>query len=105
VEETLTVKRVTRANEPVPVRAGAGAGRVCRFSRLYHLRFVAREPVLTGIPPQCRFWRFRASLHLGIAKQLLGVQRQVRECVWLAAHVGLTTATLVLLGHKKNILV
>jgi hypothetical protein len=43
---------------------------------MYHLRFVAREPMLTGIlkvlrlPPQCTFWRSLASLHLGIAKQL-----------------------------------
>jgi hypothetical protein len=70
------------------------------FSRLYHLRFVAREPMLTGIlkvlrlPPQCTFWRFLASLHGGIAPQLLSVQRQMRERVWQAAHVGLTTATL-----------
>jgi hypothetical protein len=70
------------------------------FSRLYHLRFVAREPMLTGIlqvlrlPPQCTFWRFLASLHLGIAKQLLTVQRRRRERVWRAAHVGLSTVTL-----------
>ena len=47
------------------------------FSRLHHLRFLKREPMLTGIlqvlrlPPQCTFWRFLASLHLGIARQLL----------------------------------
>jgi hypothetical protein len=40
--------------------------------------------MLTGIvkvlrlPPQCTFWRFLASLHLGIAQQLLGVQRRMR---------------------------
>jgi len=55
---------------------------------------------LTGIlkvlrlPPQCTFWRFLASLHLGIAQQLLSVQRQMRERVWQAAHVGLTAVTL-----------
>ena len=63
------------------------------FSRLHHLRFVTRGPMLTGIlkvlrlPPLCTFWRFLASLHLGI-KQLLSVQRQMRERVWQAAHVG-----------------
>src|SRR5215467_10737306 len=70
------------------------------FSRLYQLRFVAREPMLTGIlkvlklPPQCTFWRFLPSLHLGIARQLLTVQRQMRERVWQAAHIGLTAVTL-----------
>jgi hypothetical protein len=70
------------------------------FSRLYHLRFVARDPMLTGIvkvlrlPPQCTFWRFLASLHVGIAKQLLTMQRHMRERVWQAAHVGLRAVTL-----------
>ena len=54
------------------------------FSRLHHLRFLEREPMLTGIlkvlrlPPQCTFWRFLASLHLGVAGQLLEVQRRMR---------------------------
>ena len=46
------------------------------------------------LPPQCTFWRFLASLHLGVARQLLEVQRRMRERVWQAAHVGLTTVTL-----------
>ena len=56
--------------------------------------------MLTGIlkvlrlPPQCTFWRFLASLHLGIALQLLEVQRRMRERVWEAAHVKLATVTL-----------
>jgi hypothetical protein len=51
--------------------------------------------MLTGIlkvlrlPPQCTFWRFLASLHLGIARQLLEVQRRMRERAWEAAHVQL----------------
>jgi hypothetical protein len=38
------------------------------FSRLNHLRFLAQDPMLTGIlqvgklPPQCTFWRFLTSL-------------------------------------------
>jgi Transposase DDE domain group 1 len=70
------------------------------FSRLYHLLFVSQEPMLTGVlkvlklPPQCTFWRFLASLHLGIAKQLLSVQRQMRQRVWQAAHIGSTAVTL-----------
>ncbi len=70
------------------------------FSRLYHLRFLQREPMLTGIlkvlrlPPQCTFWRFLASLHLGVARQLLEVQRRMRQRVWEAAHVQLAAVTL-----------
>src|SRR2546428_3366733 len=71
-----------------------------RFSRLHHLRFLEREPMLTGIlkvlrlPPQCTFWRFLASLHQSVAEQLLAVQRQMRQRVWEAANVALTAATL-----------
>src|SRR5215469_8770736 len=85
------------------------------FSRSHHLRFLHREPMLTGIlkvlrlPPQCTFWRFLASLHLGIARQLLEVQRQMRERVWEAAHVELASVTLdtdttvhTLFGHQMG---
>jgi len=70
------------------------------FSRLSHLRFVAQDPMLTGVlqvselPPQCTFWRFLASLHLQVAKQLLTVQRILRQRVWEAANVQLDTVTL-----------
>ena len=70
------------------------------FSRLNHLRFVAHDAMLTGIlkvwelPPQCTFWRFLASLHLGVARQLLQVQQRMRERVWEAANVRLTSITL-----------
>jgi hypothetical protein len=100
VEETLTVKRLTRAMSMYQFVLAMVLAAYVGFSRLHHLRFVAREPMLTGIlkvlrlPPQCTFWRFLASLHLGVAKQLLSVQRQMRERVWQAAHVGLTAVTL-----------
>src|ERR1041385_537642 len=70
------------------------------FSRLNHLRFVEREPMLTGIlkvlrvPPQCTFWRFLASLHLSVASQLLRVQKVLRQRVWQGAPVDLKTITL-----------
>src|ERR1700682_149967 len=70
------------------------------FSRLNHLRFVAHDAMLTGIlkvselPPQCTFWRFLASLHLGVARQLLQLQQKMRERVWEAANVRLTSITL-----------
>src|SRR5437763_9543738 len=50
------------------------------------------EPMLLGIlkvlrlPPQCTYWRFLASLPLDTARQLLQVQREMRERVWLAAN-------------------
>jgi hypothetical protein len=85
------------------------------FSRLNHLRFVEREPMLTGIlkvlrmPPQCTFWRFLASLHLSVAGQLLRVQKVLRQRVWQAAHVDLKTITLdtdttvnTLFGHQMG---
>ena len=100
VEETLTVKRITRAMPMYQFVLAIVLAIYVGFSRLHHLRFVSREPMLTGIlkvlrlPPQCTFWRFLASLHLGVARQLLEVQRRMRERVWQAAHVGLTTVTL-----------
>jgi hypothetical protein len=100
IEETLTVKRLTRAMSMYQFVLAMVLAVYVGFSRLHHLRFVTREPMLTGIlkvlrlPPQCTFWRFLASLHLGVAKQLLRVQRQMRERVWQAAHVGLKAVTL-----------
>ena len=70
------------------------------FARLNHLRFLEREPMLTGIlkvlrlPPQSTFWRFLASLHLSVAGQMLKMQRVMRQRVWEAAHVQLKVVTL-----------
>ena len=100
VETTLTVKRVTRAMPMYQFIAAMVLAIYVGFSRLHHLRFLAREPMLTGIlkvlrlPPQCTFWRFLASLHAGVARQLLEVQRQMRQRVWEAAHVELAAVTL-----------
>jgi hypothetical protein len=100
VEETLTVKRKTKAMTMYQFVLGMILACYVGFSRLYQLRFLEREPMLTGIlavlrlPPQSTFWRFLASLHLGVAKQLLTVQRRMRERVWAAANVQLTEATL-----------
>jgi hypothetical protein len=100
VEETPTVKRITRAMPMYQFVLAMVLAVYVGFSRLHHLRFLEREPMLTGIlkvlrlPPQCTFWRFLASLHLGIALQLLDVQRRMRERVWQAAHVKLATVTL-----------
>ena len=88
VEETLTVKRITRAMPMYQFVLAMVLAVYVGFSRLHHPRFLEREPMLTGIlkvlrlPPQCTFWRFLASLHMGIALQRLEVQRRMRERVW-----------------------
>lgn len=100
VEEALTVKRITRSMSIYQFVLAMVMSFYVGFSRLHHLRFLEREPMLTGIlkvlrlPPQCTFWRFLASLHLGVARQLLEVQRRMRERVWEAAHVTLPFVTL-----------
>jgi len=77
VEGTLTVPRRTRAMSLYQFVLAMVLACYVGFSRLYHLRFLEREPMLTGIlqvcrlPPQCTFWRFLASLHLGVARQVL----------------------------------
>src|ERR1051325_360184 len=64
------------------------------------MKFRAGGPMLTGVlevselPVQSTFWRFLASLHLVVARQLLEVGRQMRQRVWQAAHVGLKEVTL-----------
>ena len=49
---------------------------------------------MSRLPGQSVFWRFLASLNLNLAGQLLQLQRILRERVWAAAHVGLTSITL-----------
>src|SRR6266567_7631875 len=96
VEETLKVKRQTRAMPAYQFILAMVLACYVGFSRLHHMRFLQREPMLTGIlgvsllPPQCTFWRFLASLHGSVAGQLLEVQRRMRERVWEAANVRLS---------------
>ena len=71
------------------------------FSRLHHLRFLAREPMLVGI---LKVLRVAAAVHVLAFSGLLAcdvsrssyceVQRQMRQRVWEAAHVKLTSVTL-----------
>ena len=87
VEETLKVKRQTRVMPAYQFILAMVLSCYVGFSRLHHLRFVQREPMLTGVlgvlrlPPQCTFWRFLASLHGSVAGQLLEVQRCLRQRV------------------------
>lgn len=100
VEETVTVKRLPRSMPAYQFILGMILACYVGFSRLNHVRFLEREPMLTGIlkilrlPGQSTFWRFLASLHLTAAAQLLKVQQVMRERVWAAANVQLTEVTL-----------
>ncbi len=100
VEETLSIKRLTRVMPVYQFVLAMVLALYVGFSRLHHLRFLEREPMLTGIlkvlrlPPQCTFWRFLASLHLSVAGQILRMQQILRQRVWEAAHVELKTITL-----------
>jgi hypothetical protein len=115
VEETIGVKRITRSMPMYQFLLAMILAVYVGFSRLNHLRFLDREPMLTGIlkvlrlPPQCTFWRFLASLHLSVAQKLLEVVRRMRQRVWEAAHVQLTAVTLdtdttvhTLFGHQMG---
>src|SRR5450759_408049 len=70
------------------------------FPRLNQLRFIARDPILTGIlkvtklPVQSTFWRFVNALHLNVARQILTIMRTMRERVWAAANVKLAAVTI-----------
>ncbi len=76
VEETLTIHRVTRAMPVYRFVQAMVLALYVGFSRLNHLRFLEREPMLTGIlkvlrlPPQCTFWRFLASLPKTVASMV-----------------------------------
>src|SRR2546426_3351365 len=75
VEETLTVKRATRAMPMYQFVLAMVLAVYVGFSRLHHLRFLQREPMLMGIlkvlrlPPQCTFWRVMAALPVNVARQ------------------------------------
>ena len=72
VEQTLTVNRLTRVMDLYQFVLAIVMGLYIGFSRLNQLRFIALDPLLTGIlhvaqlPPQSTLWRFLASLHLWV---------------------------------------
>ena len=100
VEQTLTSKRMPRAMALYRFVLGIVLGLYIGFPRLNQLRFIARDPVLTGIlqvsklPVQSTFWRFLAALHLNVALQILTVTGTMRERVWAAANVKLEVVTI-----------
>jgi hypothetical protein len=100
VEQTLTSKRIPRAMDLYRFVLGIVLGLYIGFPRLNQLRFIARDPILTGIlkvtklPVQSTFWRFVNALHLNVARQILTVMRILRERVWSAANVKLEIVTI-----------
>ena len=96
VKEMLTVNRIPRAMGVAKFFLTIILGIYVGFARLNQLQYIARDPLLTGVlgvakvPPQSTLWRFLASLHLVVSRQLLQLQRKLRERVWSAANVQLT---------------
>jgi hypothetical protein len=100
VEQTVTSKRIPRAMDLYRFVLGIVLGLYIGFSRLNQLRFIARDPILTGIlkvtklPVQSTFWRFVNALHCNVAWQMLMIMRTMRERVWQAANVKLEVVTI-----------
>src|SRR5437879_788439 len=100
LEATITSKRVTRVMGLYKFVLGIVLGFYVGFQRLNQLRFIARDPILTGIlgverlPPQSTLWRFLDGLYVHVAGQVLKIQQVFRQRVWDAANVKLTTVTL-----------
>src|SRR3989449_151505 len=72
LEATITSNRVTRVMSLYKFALGLVLGFYVGFQRLNQMRFIARDPILTGIlgvdrlPPQSTLWRFLAALHLNV---------------------------------------
>jgi hypothetical protein len=100
VEDIITSNRETRVMSLYKFVLGIVLGLYVGFPRLNQLRFIAGDPMLTGIlkeprlPPQSTLWRFLTSLHLNVAVQILSIQRVMRQRVWQAANIRLQAVTL-----------
>ena len=105
IEEHVTIQRLTTSMPGFRFVLAMILALYVGFSRLNHLQFLEREPMLTGIlevselPVQSTFWRFLASLHLVVARQLLEVSRRMRQRVWEAAHVRIARSHA---GHRHD---
>jgi hypothetical protein len=100
VEQTVTSKRIPRAMDLYRFVLGIVLGLYIGFPRLHQLRFIARDPILTGIlkvtklPVQSTFWRFVNALHRNVARQRLTIMKIMRTRVWEAANVKLEVVTI-----------
>jgi hypothetical protein len=100
VEQLLTSNRIPRAMDLYRFVLGIVLGLYIGFPRLNQLRFITRDPILTGIlkvtklPVQSTFWRFLNALHRNVARQVLTIMATMRERVWAAANVKLEVVTI-----------
>jgi hypothetical protein len=100
VEQTVTSKRIPRAMDLYRFVLGIVLGLYSGFPRLNQLRFMARDPIPTGIlkvtklPVQSTFWRFVNALHRNVARQILTMMRILRQRLWEAANVKLEVVTI-----------
>src|ERR1700688_3054590 len=76
VEQTVTSKRIPRAMDLYRFVLGIVLGLYIGFSRLNQLRFIARDPLLTGIlkvtqlPVQSTFWILVNAFHRNVARRI-----------------------------------
>lgn len=96
----LELKRMPRAMKPSDFLLAMILAVYVGFSRLNHLQYLEREPMLLGIlrvarlPVQSTLWRFLSSLHLTVERQLGSLNARLRERVWAGANVRLQEVTL-----------
>src|SRR5437879_12680790 len=91
LEATITSKRITRVMGLYKFVLGIVLGFYVGFQRLNQLRFIARDPILTGIlgveklPPQSTLWRFLDGLYVHGAGQVQKIQQVFLQRWWKAA--------------------
>ncbi len=96
----LELKRMPRFMPPCDFLLGMILAVSVGFSRLHHLQYLEREPMLLGIlrvprlPVQSMFWRFLSSLHWSVERQLGSLNARLRERVWAAANIRLKELTI-----------
>jgi hypothetical protein len=100
VEDMVKVDRTTKVMSTYQFILAIVIGIYIGFARINQLRYIARDPLLAGIlkvthlPPQSTLWRFLNSLGTGIARQILSIQRRMREAVWAAGNITLKSVTI-----------
>jgi hypothetical protein len=100
VEQTITSERIPRAMDLYRFVLGIVLGLYIGFPQLNQSRFIARDPILTGILKVAK----------NVSRQMLTIMRAMRERVWAAANVKLEVVTLAtvhalygqLMGGRKS---
>jgi hypothetical protein len=97
VEETISVNRQTVSMSKYQFILSILLGLYIGLERLNHLKYIARDPIVSGIigamrlPVQSTFWRFLQHLKIFNVGQWKKVIREMRERVWQASNVRLET--------------